>query len=142
MFNITSTYFSFFKNTSPTKLLTYITKGLLTCYSRSYQFHGNSRSSHQRCSVRKVFLLKTPVLIKKETLAQVLSCEFCKISTNTFFTKHLWAIALCSFYSQWLDYFQNFLEIYNNNISFKYELNFVINLLEKKEFTIFQLQER
>ena len=27
--------------------------------------------------------------IKKETLAQVFSCEFCKISKNTFFTEHL-----------------------------------------------------
>ena len=27
--------------------------------------------------------------IKKETLAQVFSCEFCKISQNTFFTEHL-----------------------------------------------------
>ena len=31
--------------------------------------------------------------IKKETLAQVFSCEFCKISKNTFFTEHLWATA-------------------------------------------------
>ena len=31
--------------------------------------------------------------IKKDSLAQVLSCEFCKISRNTFFTKHLWATA-------------------------------------------------
>ena len=27
--------------------------------------------------------------IKKETLAQVFSCEFCKIFKNTFFVKHL-----------------------------------------------------
>ena len=31
--------------------------------------------------------------IKKEILAQVIFCEFCKISNNTFFTKHLWATA-------------------------------------------------
>ena len=49
------------------------------------------------CSVKKVFLenskiqRKTPVpesqaynFIKKETLAQVFSCEFCEISKNTF----------------------------------------------------------
>ena len=29
--------------------------------------------------------------IKKETLAQMFSCEFCKISKNTFLTEHLWA---------------------------------------------------
>ena len=32
-------------------------------------------------------------LSKKETLAQAFSCEFCKISKNTFFTEHLWATA-------------------------------------------------
>ena len=31
--------------------------------------------------------------IKKETLAQVLSCEFSEISKNTFFTEHLWVSA-------------------------------------------------
>ena len=31
--------------------------------------------------------------IKKETLAQVLSCELCEISKNTIFTKHLWTTA-------------------------------------------------
>ena len=31
--------------------------------------------------------------IKKETLAQVFSCEFCEIAKNTFFTEHLWTTA-------------------------------------------------
>ena len=31
--------------------------------------------------------------IKKETLAQVFSCEFCEISKNTFFVEHLWTAA-------------------------------------------------
>ena len=31
--------------------------------------------------------------IKKKTLAQVFSCEFCGISKNNFFTEHLWATA-------------------------------------------------
>ena len=30
-----------------------------------------------------------PATIKKETQAQVFSCEFCEIFNNTFFTKHL-----------------------------------------------------
>ena len=30
---------------------------------------------------------------KKETLAQAVSCEYCEISKNTFFTEHLWATA-------------------------------------------------
>ena len=33
------------------------------------------------------------LLIKKETLAQVFSCDFCQISKNTFYTEHSWAIA-------------------------------------------------
>ena len=32
-------------------------------------------------------------LFKKETLAQVFSCEFCEISKNTFFTEHIGATA-------------------------------------------------
>ena len=32
-------------------------------------------------------------LIKKETLAQVLSCEICDISKNIFFTEHIWTTA-------------------------------------------------
>ena len=38
------------------------------------------RSSHRACN-----------FIKKETLAQVFSCEFCEISKNTFFTEYLLA---------------------------------------------------
>ena len=34
---------------------------------------------------------KTPCsFIKRETLKQVFSCEFCEISKNTFFIEHLW----------------------------------------------------
>ena len=32
--------------------------------------------------------------IKKESLAQVFSCELCKLSKNTFFTEQLWTTAL------------------------------------------------
>ena len=44
----------------------------------------------QRCSVKKEFLeilqnSQENNFIKKETLAQVFSCEFCKIFKNTFF---------------------------------------------------------
>ena len=72
------------------------------------------RSSHQRSSIIKVFLeisqnsqentcarvsfliqLQASAcnFIKKETLAQVCSCEFCEISKNTFFTEYLRAAA-------------------------------------------------
>ena len=42
----------------------------------------SSWSSHQEVSVKKVFLECN--FIKKETLAQVFSCEFCEISKNIF----------------------------------------------------------
>ena len=40
-------------------------------------------------------LLKTLLVnfIKKETLAQVFSCEFFEISKNKFFIEHLWMTA-------------------------------------------------
>ena len=44
----------------------------------------------------EVFCKKKPEacnFIKKETLAQVLSCEFCIIFKNIFFTEHLWTTA-------------------------------------------------
>ena len=74
----------------------------------------NARSSYRRCSGRKgVFrnfakftgkhlrqsLIFNKVagltcnFIKKGTLAQVFSCEFCKISKNAFFTEYLWVTA-------------------------------------------------
>ena len=69
---------------------------------------GFYRSSHWRCSVKEVILercsqnshentcVRDSILIKlqvrgckKETLAQVFSCEFSKISKNKFFTEQL-----------------------------------------------------
>ena len=52
----------------------------------------------KRCSqkFRKIdrkHLYQSLFLIKKEALAQVFSCEFCKSSQNTFFIEHLWATA-------------------------------------------------
>ena len=41
----------------------------------------------------KVAGLRTATSLKKETLAQVFSCEFCEISKCTFFTEHLSATA-------------------------------------------------
>ena len=62
----------------------------------------------QRCSVKKgvlqnftKFTGKTPVpqtcncnSIKKQTMAQVSSCEFCEIFKNTFFIEHFWLLLL------------------------------------------------
>ena len=77
--------------------------------NESYRF---SEAVVQRCSVKKmffkisqnsqenacarVFLLikwQAQAFIKKETLAQVFSCEFCEILKNTFFIEHLWTTA-------------------------------------------------
>ena len=52
--------------------------------------------------------------IKKEPLAQVLSCEFSQISKNIFFTEHLRAIQLCS-NTSFLSYFL-FIFAENTNI--------------------------
>ena len=53
-----------------------------------------SQNSRENTSARASFLIKrSATLLKKETLAQVFSGEFCKISKNTFFTEHLWATA-------------------------------------------------
>ena len=43
--------------------------------------------------LNKVTGLWPATLLKKETLAQVFSCEFYEISKNTFFTEHLWTTA-------------------------------------------------
>ena len=63
----------------------------------AYQF----RNNHRRRSVKEVFLEISQNsqentcanFIKKESLAQVFSCEFCEISKNTFFKEHLWTTA-------------------------------------------------
>ena len=74
------------------------------------RFADHFRSSHRRCSMKKVlltisqnsqnntcdrvsFLIKLQVLacniIKKETVSQAFSCDFCKIFENAFFTDYL-----------------------------------------------------
>ena len=57
--------------------------------------------------------------IKKETLAQVFSCEFCGISKITFFTEHLWATAseLSEQYAFFAPFFkQNIVKMYQQNV--------------------------
>ena len=68
------------------------------CEDKAYQYQSVQRFTEviaQRCSVKNVFLenfiikrgsrLHTCKFIKVETLAEVFSCEFCKISKDTFF---------------------------------------------------------
>ena len=82
--------------------------------------HSRSRSSHQRCSIKKSVLKNftkftgkhlcqslffnkvaglSPSTLLKKRLAQVFSCEFCEFSKNTFFTEHLWWLLLSLCYS-------------------------------------------
>ena len=74
-----------------------------------------TRSSHRRCSVRKyilgnfakftgkhlchsVFLIKlqaSKLSTFLKTLGTGVSCQFCEISKNTFFTEHLATASVC-----------------------------------------------
>ena len=60
-------------------------------------FLKNSKNSQENTSARVSFLIKlqaeTCNSFKKETLAQVFSCEFCQIFKKGFFTEHLWVTA-------------------------------------------------
>ena len=62
-------------------------------------FSAISQNSQERTYARVSFLKN---FIKKETLAQVFSCEFCKISKNTFFhrTPLVAASVLCKEYPE------------------------------------------
>ena len=63
-------------------------KGVLKDYAK---FKGKHLC--QSLFLNKFASLRPATLLKKETLAQVFSCEFCEISRNTFYTEHLWTTA-------------------------------------------------
>ena len=56
-----------------------------------------SQNSLENTCARASILIKLQIevcnFIKKETLAQVLFCEFCEISEIILFIEHLWATA-------------------------------------------------
>ena len=54
-----------------------------TCFVKTVFFKTLQTSQENTCA-RVSILIKSLFFVKKETLAQVLSCEFCKISENTF----------------------------------------------------------
>ena len=60
-------------------------------------FLETSQNSQENTCARVSFLIKLqasgPNFMKKETLIQVFSCEFCEVSKNNFFTEHLRATA-------------------------------------------------
>ena len=53
--------------------------------------------------------------IKKESLAQVFSCEFCEISKNILFTEHLWATASVYFGFFECSYLHLFWQVFGRN---------------------------
>ena len=56
-------------------------------------FKSSQNSQENTCASVSFLIkfLKNKLLFKKQTLAQVFSCEFCEISNNTCFTEKLWA---------------------------------------------------
>ena len=52
-----------------------------------------SKNSQENTGAGVPFLMKLPkacnIIIQKENLEQVFSCEFCKVFKNTFFIEHL-----------------------------------------------------
>ena len=78
------------------KLVNVISKFWMTPFLDNRAIKSSLKVSLQtvvrRCSVKKVFLkisqnagLSSATSLKKETLAQVFSCEFCEIFKNSFF---------------------------------------------------------
>ena len=56
-----------------------------------------SQNSQENTCARTSLLIKLQAeagnFVKKETLTQVFSYEFCEVFRNTFFTEHLWTTA-------------------------------------------------
>ena len=64
-------------------------------YCLSQRSEAATRGSVQEVlkNFTKFARLRPANLLKRETLAQVFSCEFCKISKNTFSAEHHWTTA-------------------------------------------------
>ena len=63
-----------------------------------------SQSSQENTCARVSFSIKLPEtcnFIKKVTLAQVFSCEFCETSEDSFFTEHLQISLIFEGYPEW-----------------------------------------
>ena len=68
------------------------TGGVLKVFLEILQ-NSQENTCTQSLFFNKVAGLETCNFIKRETLAQVFSCEYCGISKNTFFIEHLRATA-------------------------------------------------
>ena len=86
-------------------------------------------------------------VIKKQTLVQVFSCEFCQISKNAFFTEHLWVTASEISVSFWLDaihfFFSKTILLLNNGLVTTIQNTLYINNktpLSKKYICCFHLK--
>ena len=103
-----------FKGIAKPFVFTWIVKKIMNTLSLSFEGKWCEitllRSSHRRCSVKKGVLRNSTKFtempeacnfIKKESLTQVISCEFCKISQNTFFTEHLRVTASVFYNFKW-----------------------------------------
>ena len=64
-----------------------------TCARVSFLIKLQARRASEAQRLRVSEALRACNFIKKETLAQVFSCEFCEISKNTIFTEYLWTTA-------------------------------------------------
>ena len=113
--------FLFFLNPNPFQInLTFISNK----FKKKKQFKNSSnwlrkfRSTHQRCSIKKVFIKisqnyrKTPVpeackFIKNETLAQVFSLEFCEIFKKFLTRLLLEVIVICRSSLLYMMYFHS-----------------------------------
>ena len=66
----------------------------------------------------EVFCEEACNFVKKETLAQVFSYEFCEISKNTFPTEHLWTTAsVITMYLVWIHLYSKLSVLQKNKFS-------------------------
>ena len=89
-----------------------------------------SQNSQENTCVRVSFLIKLQTqacnFIKKETLLQVFSCEFCEICKNNFFYRtHL--VAASEIYVKLTDRLQRFILVLNKNHFYERNLEKRIN---------------
>ena len=68
--------------------------------------------------------LRPATVLKKQTLAQVFSCEFCEISRNTFYTEHLRTTASTWNEKHFSSFLKNFHWSRKNQLFWRWESNF------------------
>ena len=67
---------------------------MYTSEAATHRCHPKKRCSENMQKIyRRTPMPKARNVIKKKTLEQMVSCEFCKISKNIFLTEHTWTTA-------------------------------------------------